>query len=235
MFKGDEPAVGMVFRRAVGSARRLGHPRVGVEHLLVGLAGGDDVLAEVLARHGATCDALEETARAAAPLGAGAAAGAESPALIGVDLDRLLLSGEPRSLDRLVRRQPLFPLGSGSARRRCAGWDPPLGPDAQGAYEASLRLALARSERCHRTEHVAMVLASLDPGIDWVLAQLGTDRRGLLQDLERTFPPPQRSSMLRGARSLLRSTRQRDLVRRYQRTTGRSPIGPADLASFVAP
>jgi hypothetical protein len=51
-----------------------------------------------------------------------------------------------------------------------------------------------------------MVLASLDPGVDWVLVQLGTDRRGLLQDLERTFPPPQRSS-----------------------------IGPADLASFVAP
>jgi ATP-dependent Clp protease ATP-binding subunit ClpA len=97
MFKGDEPAVGMVFQRAVGSARRLGHPRVGVEHLLVGLAGGDDVLAEVLARHGATSDALEETARAAAPLGAGAAADAESLALIGVDLDRLLLR---RSADR---------------------------------------------------------------------------------------------------------------------------------------
>jgi hypothetical protein len=138
-------------------------------------------------------------------------------------------------LDRLVRRQPLFPLGSGSARRRCASWDPPLGLDAQGAYEASLRLALARGERRHRPEHLAMVLASLDPGVDWVLVQLGTDRRGLLQDLERTFPPPQRSSMLRGARSLLRSTRQRHLVRRYQRTTGRSSIGPADLASFVAP
>jgi len=74
IFQGDEPAVRMVLRRAVGSARRLGHPRVGVEHLLVGLAGGDDVVATVLARHGATCDVLEDTARAAAPLGAGAAA-----------------------------------------------------------------------------------------------------------------------------------------------------------------
>jgi len=234
MFQGDEPAVRMVLRRAVGSARRLGHPRVGVEHLLVGLAGGDDVVATVLARHGATCSVLEDTARAAAPLGAGAAADAESLALIGVDLDRLLQSGEPRSLDRLVGRQPLFPLGSGATRRRCASWDPPLGLDAQGVYEASLRLSLARDERCHRPEHLAMVLASLDPGAGWVLTQLGTDRRGLLQDLARTFPPPQRSSMLRVARSLLRSTRQRDLLRRYQRTTGRPPIGPADLASFVA-
>jgi len=64
----------MVLRRAVGSAHRLGHPRVGVEHLLVGLAGGNDVVATVLARHGATCCMLEDTARAAAPLGAGAAA-----------------------------------------------------------------------------------------------------------------------------------------------------------------
>jgi len=80
-----------------------------------------------------------------------------------------------------------------------------------------------------------MVLASLDPGAGWVLTRLGTDRRRLLQDPARTFPSPQRSSMLRLARSLLRSTRQRDLVRRYQRTTGRPPIGPADLASFVAP
>jgi len=54
---------------------------------------------------------------------AGAAADAESLALIGVDLDRLVQSGEPRSLDRLVGRQPLFPLGSGAARRRCASWD----------------------------------------------------------------------------------------------------------------
>jgi len=59
MFEGDEPAVRMVLRRAVGFARRLGHPRVGVEHLLVGLAGGDDVVAKVLARHGATCNARD--------------------------------------------------------------------------------------------------------------------------------------------------------------------------------
>lgn len=232
---GDDPSLGPVLRRAVESARRLGHPRVGVEHLLIGLTGGDDALAAVLARHGATRQVLEGAAALAGPLGAGAAADRESLALIGVDLDGLLPTGELRSLDRLVGRQPLFPLGSSSSRRHSARWDPPLGLDAQGAYVASLRLALARRERHHRPEHLVMILVSLDPGVDWVLAQLGTDRRGLLQDLERMFPPPQHNSAVRAGRSLLRSPRQRILVRRYQRTTGRFPIEPADLARFVAP
>ena len=47
---------------------------------------------------------------------------------------------------------------------------PPLGLDAQAVYEASLRLALARREREHRPEHLALALVTLDPGAAWVLA-----------------------------------------------------------------
>lgn len=232
MFKGDDPSLTQVFQRATTSARRLGHPRVGVEHLLVGLAGGGD-LAGIFARHGATRQVLEDTASAAAPLGAGAAADRQLLASLGVDLDGLVRARDVRSLDRLVGRQPLLPLGASSSRRRCASWTPPLGLDAQANYEASLRLALARRERQHRPEHLAMVLLSLDPGVSWVLARLGIDRRDLLDDVERTFPPPaDRLAASAAVSGVVRSTRRRGIVRRYQRTTGRSPVAPADLARF---
>lgn len=231
MFKGDDPSLSRAFQRATTSARRLGHPRVGVEHLLVGLAGGDDDLAGLLARHGVTRQVLEEAACVAAPLGAGGAADRELLAPVGVDLDGLVGTDGTATLDRLVGRQPLFPLGSDAARRRCASWNPPLGLDAQGAYEASLRLALARRERQHRVEHLAMVLVSLDPGANWVLAQVTIARRELLDDLERTFPAPRHPAAPVGV--LGRSRRQRDLVRRYHARTGRSPVGPGDLARFV--
>lgn len=232
MFKGDDPSLGRAFQQATASARRLGHPRVGVEHLLVGLAGGEDDLAGLFARHGATRQVLEEAACEAAPLGAGGAADRELLAPVGVDLDGLVGTVATATLDRLVGRQPLLPLGSGAARRRCASWNPPLGLDAQGAYEASLRLALARRERQHRPEHLAMVLVSLDPGANWVLAQLPIARHELLGDLQRTFPASRHPAVSVGA--LGRSRHQRDLLRRYRATTGRSPIGPRDLVRFVA-
>ena len=230
MFKGDDPSLNRAFQRATASARRLNHPRVGVEHLLVGLADGEDDLAGLFARNGVTCQVLEEAACVAAPLGA--AADRELLAPVGVDLDRLVGTDGTTTLDLLVGRQPLFPLGSGAARRRCASWNPPLGLDAQGAYEASLRLALARRERQHRAEHLAMVLVSLDPGANWVLAQLSVARRELLDDLERSFPAPRHRAASVGV--LGRSRRERDLVRRYRATTGRSPVGPGDLVRFVA-
>lgn len=233
MFKRDDPSLAQVFQLATTSARRLGHPRVGAEHLLIGLAGGDNELAAIFARHGATRQVLEDTASAAAPLGAGAVADRWLLASVGVDLDGLLRVGDMRFLDRLVGRQPLLPLGASSSHRRCASWKPPLGLDAHAGYEASLRLALARRERQHRPEHLAMVLLSLDPGVDWVLAQPGIDRRDLLHDVERVFPPPQHRSAASVSVGVdVRSTRRRGIVRRYQRTTGRSPVAPADLARF---
>ena len=79
----------------------------------------------------------------------------------------------------------VFPLGAARARRRCARLRPPIGLDAQAVYAASLRLALARWERHHRPEHLALTLVALDPGAHWVLHAAGVDTAVLLGDLLR--------------------------------------------------
>jgi hypothetical protein len=144
---------------------------------------------------------------------------------VGVDLDRLLTRLGPAALDRPAHRDRRP--GAARTRRRCAHMDPPLGLDAQAAYEASLRLALARRDRRHRPEHLAMVLAGLDPGGGWVLQEIGADAANLLAELSRAFPPPNRNLALRVERRIGRQSRCGSLVRAYQRTTGRAiaPVG----------
>jgi hypothetical protein len=137
-------------------------------------------------------------------------------------------------VDRPAAREPLFPLGAAEARRRCAALTPPLGLDAQAAYEASLRLALARRERDHRPEHLALVLVAVDPGAAWVLSAAGIDRRALLADLADAFPPPRRNPLLRAERRLGRRSRHHDVVRRYEHTTGRTAVSAAALAALIA-
>lgn len=188
-------------------------------------------VAAVLLRHGATPDAIRHAAHLAAPLGAGGAVDRAVLAPLGVDLDRLL-GGTP-ALDRPPGREPLLPLGAAKARARCARLTPPLGLDAQAAYSASLRLALARREREHRPEHLALALTALDPGVAWVLKTAGVDRRALLADLAATFPPPRRNPLLAVERRLGHRVRHRDLVRRYQRTTGRAVTSADALPALI--
>ncbi|WP_308257156.1 Clp protease N-terminal domain-containing protein [Saccharothrix luteola] len=192
-------------------------------------AGG--TVAAALLRHGATPSAIRHAAHLAAPLGAGGAADRAVLAPLGVDLDQLL-GGTP-ALDRPPGREPLLPLGAAKARRRCADLTPPLGLDAQAAYSASLRLALARREREHRPEHLALALTALDPGVAWVLKTAGVDREALLADLAATFPPPRRNPLLTVERRLGHRVRHRDLVRRYQRTTGRAVTSADALPALI--
>ncbi|GAB2965814.1 Clp protease N-terminal domain-containing protein [Saccharothrix stipae] len=246
MFRGDHPDLDRTIGRALALARDLGHPRTGSEHLLAALATtspadqsrtaapGDDVpLADVLRRHGATPSAIRDAAHLAAPLGAGGAADRVVLAPLGVDLDRLLGRGGAPALDRPAGREPLLPFGAARARRRCARLDPPLGLDAQASYSASLRLALARREREHRPEHLALALTALDPGVAWVLKTAGVDRPALLADLAATFPPPRRNPLLTAERRLGHHVRLRDLVRRYQRTTGRAVTSVDALPTLI--
>ncbi|WP_410614669.1 Clp protease N-terminal domain-containing protein [Amycolatopsis sp. lyj-109] len=219
MFQGDHPAVGRVMRRASGLARELGHPRVGSEHLLLALTEGP------LSGLGG----VEQVVRRAAPDGAGAAADREALAALGVDLGPL-----PGVLaDRPPATEQLFPLGAGKTRRRCARAVPPIGLDLQAAYGASLRLALARREREHRVEHLALALVALDPGAEWVMRAAGADRRDLLARLASAFPPPRRNRLLRAERRVGCRSRCRDIVRRYQHTTGRTVVAPAALTALV--
>ncbi|MEY9892511.1 hypothetical protein ABIA35_008710 [Catenulispora sp. MAP12-49] len=225
MFRGDDPSVRAVFADAFREARSLGHPRVGSEHLLLALAKTDGAIASVLARHGATAEAAREAVRTAAPHGAGMAADREALAPLGIELAPTLAPSE-----QPVGRPPLFPLGAARAQRRMTWPDPPLGADAQAAYESSLRLALARRERSHRAEHLALALVCLDPGVAWTLAAVGADRAAALAGLAEAFPGP--------GRRLVLETRirrqQRQLVRRYQQRTGRAVVDRAALADLIS-
>jgi hypothetical protein len=230
MFSGDAAELQGVLRQALGSARDLGHQRAGSEHLLLALAQQEGGPAQVLARHGATAAAVRDAVEWAAPAGAGAAADRELLAALGPGLDGLAGSA---SLDRPAGPDPLFPLGASRARRRCARMRPPLGLDAQAIWAASLRLALARRERRHQPEHLALALVTLDPGAAWILQRAGADRRALAADLAAAFPPPGRHPLVRAGRRLGRRARARDLVRRYQRLTGRTATDSSAITALI--
>jgi hypothetical protein len=225
MFRGDHPELTRVMGQAEAAARGLGHPRVGSEHLLLALAGRGMLL-------GVTACGVREAAQLAAPLGAGVAADREALVPLGVDLDELLDRLGPEGVDRPVRweRRP----GAERARRRCARMVPPLGLDVQAAYEASLRLALARRERWHRPEHLAMALVALDPGAGWVLRAVGAEAAAVLAELARAFPPPRRNRVLRVERRIGRRARGGRLVRDYQRTTGRTALSGRSVIALIA-
>lgn len=218
MFRGDSAELRDVLRRALGSARDLGQPRAGSEHLLLALAL-DGRPADILAGHGATAAKVRDAVAAAGPAGAGAEADRELLAVLGPGLDGLV---DAAALDRPAGPEPVLPLGASRSRRNCARLSPPLGLDAQAVWAASLRLALARRDRQHRPEHLALALVTLDPGADWILRRTGASRPALAAGLAAAFPPPARHRLLRADRRLGRRARARDLVRRYQRTTGRT-------------
>jgi Clp amino terminal domain, pathogenicity island component len=230
MFQGDHPELGRVLSHAPALARAFGHPRVGSEHLLLALTTAGGTVAPVLAEHGATPAAVRWAMGGAAPLGAGEAADRDLLATLGIDIGRLLSDTRIAPLDR-PSRESLLPLGAATARRRAARMSPPFGLDAQAAYEASLRLALARRERGHRPEHLALTLVAHDPGVAWVLGAADVDPRMLLADLAAAFPPPRRNALLRAERRLGRQHRYQGLVRRYQRTTGRTVVGVVPTSS----
>ncbi|PPK62044.1 Clp protease N-terminal domain-containing protein [Actinokineospora auranticolor] len=220
MFQGDHHSLTRVMRAAGTTARRFAHPRVGSEHLVLALTTVDTPVADALAAHGITEGVLTPVVREVGDHGAGAAADREMLAPLGVDVAGLL---PVSALDRPLGREPLFPLAAARARERAARAAPPIGLDAQAAYAASLRLALARRERAHRPEHLALVLAGVDPGAAWTITQVGISPAALHDALAGAFPPPRRNPLLRLERHLGSHRRRLDLLRRYHRTTGRVP------------
>jgi Clp amino terminal domain, pathogenicity island component len=230
MFRGESPELRDVLRRALGCARDLGQPRAGSEHLLLALTL-DGRTADLLARLGATTARLRDAVAAAGPAGAGAAADRELLAVLGPGLDGLV-SAAP--LDRPAGRVPFLPLGAGRSRRRCARMRPPLGLDAQAVWAVSLRLALARRDAQHRPEHLALALVTLDPGAAWILRRAEVSRPALAAGLAAAFPPPSGRLLLRADRRLGRRARARDLVRRYQRMTGRTVTDSPAITALIS-
>jgi hypothetical protein len=233
LFKGDDQDLKRLVRKAISVAHELGSPRVGSEHLFIALASGGGQVAKAVEHCGTGVGELTRSAASAAPLGAGAAADREALLSIGVDLDELLRGSGPGSLDRAPIRAPWFPLGSAKARARCAALIPPVGIDAQAIYETSLRIALCRGENSHRPHHLAFALVAMDPGVDWLLDEVGADKVRLLADLRERFPVPPRNRFTRTWRRLRNKSRSSDVVRRYQATTGRVPVGTRSLLTDI--
>jgi len=154
VFRGDSVELSRVIGDALLEARNLRSARTGSEHRFMALAASTHPVADLLAAAGAGPAEVRETAPAAGLAGAGVAADTALLASVGVELDALLRS-DRFPTDRSPAREPLLPLGVRHARRRCAAINPPVGLDAQAAYETSLRLALGRREREHRPEHLA--------------------------------------------------------------------------------
>jgi hypothetical protein len=233
MFGGNSDELSLVGARAWAQARRTSAIRMGSEHLLWALADSRHPVADLLSAAGAGAGNIAEAVRAAGPSGAGAAADVALLAGIGVDLQALLPFGR-LPVETPPAREPLLPLGARGGRRRCAAMSPPIGLDAQAVCEASLRLALARREREHRPEHLGIALVALDPGVAWVLTHVDVDRAVLLDALAAAYPPPRRNRALRVERHLGRGARARDLVHRYERTTGRTTTYPQALTTLIA-
>lgn len=232
MFRGDHPGLHHALGRARAMAGDLDHPRVGSEHLLLALSAAGDTVGTTLGRHGATEAAILKAVRRAAPLGAGAAADREPaprhrPAIPAVRSE----SDCSGPIDH-PRTAAAVRSGQGATAMRPHG--PPLGLDAQAAYEASLRLALARRDGEHRREHLALSLVALDPGAACMLSAAGVDTSPLLADLASAYPPPKRNLLLRADRRLGQRIRCRDLIGRYQRTTGRTVTSGGVVAALIA-
>jgi hypothetical protein len=61
----------------------------------------------------------------------------------------------------------------------------------------------------------------------------GVDRRDLLAQLAAAYPPPRRNRLLQVERRVGSRSRCRDIVRRYQHTTGRTAVAPSALTGLV--
>lgn len=209
MFQGDTRQLGAVLLRAHRVSRRLGHSSTRGEHLLLALCDDIDLLSglkgpieAVITRPGVAPAAIE--------------ADRALLASVGVDLDELLAGAGAEALEPRSGRPPLLPLGGKKA------WSSggPVSSDFRAAYEASLRLALARMERDHRPEHLLMALLAFDRGCAWLLGQCDSDHEALAAAVQEKFPPPRRNAFLRAARSSIWKRRYRDITRRYENTSG---------------
>jgi ATP-dependent Clp protease ATP-binding subunit ClpA len=155
------------------SARRLGHGRVGTEHILLGLLQGDGIGARALGALGITAAAVEREVLAAVgrgPLGSG---DAEALGAIGIDLEevrrRVEASFGPGALQWRPGR------GCGRDRRRpLFGGHIPFTPRAKKVLELSLREALALKHKYIGTEHILLGLVREGEGLAMlVLTRLG--------------------------------------------------------------
>jgi hypothetical protein len=66
-----------------------------------------------------------------------------------------------------------------------------------------------------------------------LLRASGVPRPALLAGLTATFPPPERGRLLAADRRLGLRHRRNELIRRYQRSTGRPVSSPGAVATLI--
>jgi ATP-dependent Clp protease ATP-binding subunit ClpA len=165
---------------AQDEARRLHHPRIGTEHVLVGLlvepvgAGG-----RALRRLGVDLEgAREELANGFAPATSFAPEDAEALQSIGIDLEE-------------VRRSVEDSFGEGALERAERRWTAhghlPFGPGAKKCLELALREAIRLGDRHIGTEHIALALVreAGRSGAGRILLARGIDPARLRDEVER--------------------------------------------------
>ena len=166
--------------QAQEEARRLHHPRIGTEHVLVGLlvepvgAGG-----RALRRLGLDLEgAREELASRFAPATSFAPEEAEALQSIGIDLEEVRRSVEDSFGEGALDR---------AERRWLARGHIPFSPSAKKCLELSLREAVRLGDKHIGTEHVALALArdAARSGAGRLLSAGGIDPGRLRAEVER--------------------------------------------------
>jgi ATP-dependent Clp protease ATP-binding subunit ClpA len=181
MFERFTDEARQVVRRAQEEARRLRHPYIGTEHLLLALLGGDgDPAAQAL--RGRDLDPDDVRRRILGIVTSeGDGLDPEALATLGIDLEEVRRVTEasfgPGALD--VRGGRPFPSGH-----------IPFGKRAKKALELSLREALRLGHKYIGTGHILLGILREGEGLAaLVLANAGVDLTELRDDVTRRIPP----------------------------------------------
>jgi ATP-dependent Clp protease ATP-binding subunit ClpA len=139
-----------IVKDAVGEARRLGHPNIGTEHLLLALSRTDaDMARRVLGGLGVTHEEVEKTTAGQLEWGPEEFSRADGEALesLGIDLEE-------------VRRRTEATFGTGALNRRgkSSKRHLPFTRNAKKALELSLRESLALGHKHIGPEHILLGL-----------------------------------------------------------------------------
>src|SRR5215216_6553054 len=154
-------------------ARRLGHGRIGTEHLLLGLLETGGLAAQVLAGAGVTPAAVEREVLAEVGRGPLGEADAEALGAIGIDLDEVRRRLEASFGPGALRWRPG---ARGRRRGPLPGGHIPFSPRAKKVLELSLREAVRLKHHHIGPEHILLGIVREGEGLAaLVLTRLGAD------------------------------------------------------------
>jgi ATP-dependent Clp protease ATP-binding subunit ClpA len=180
MFERFTDEARQVVRLSQDEARRLGHPFIGTEHLLLAILGeGHGPAAQSLIAQGVTgSDLSQRIIRLAPPDGE---LDPEALATIGIDLDQVRQATEASFGPGALEPKP---------RREVRKGHIPFTRRARKVLELALREALALGHNYIGSGHILLGLLREGHGLAvHALANSGVDLAALRADVERRIPP----------------------------------------------